>query len=86
MLYHIVKAKSKITVIWNIMMFKDLRNRFSNSQHVQQQTTTYKNKAFGFEMLKNIGNKDIKTKRGCCFNCVIGLSQKNGVGKNPHYD
>ena len=46
MLYHIVKAKSKITVIWNIMTFKDLRNRFSNSQHVQQQTTTHKNKPF----------------------------------------
>jgi hypothetical protein len=28
------------------MTFKDLRNRFSNSQHVQQQTTTHKNKPF----------------------------------------
>jgi hypothetical protein len=37
------------------MTFKDLRNRFSNSQHVQQQTTTHKKiNHFGFGMLKNI--------------------------------
>jgi hypothetical protein len=37
-------------------------------------------------MLKNIRKKDIKTKRDCCFNRIIGLPQKNGVDRNPLYD
>ena len=71
------------------MTFKDLKKRVSlEASTIQQQyklTEILHHKLFWIWDIQEHKQEDKRTKGSCCFNHIIGLSRKYGVGK-PLYD
>jgi hypothetical protein len=68
--------------------FKDLKKRLSLETTFQQQSKLFEiceNKPFWIWNVEEHKRADIRTNGGCCFNHIIGLPEKNGVGK-PLYN
>jgi hypothetical protein len=68
--------------------FKDLKKRVSLEATTQQRfrlTERLHNKPFWIWNSEEHRQEDIRTNGDCCLNHIIGLPQKNGVGK-PLYD
>jgi hypothetical protein len=72
------------------MVFKDLQKLVSHPQREENTTTKelferLQGKPFWIWNIEEHKQQDIKTNGDCCFNHIIGLPQKDGVGK-PMYD
>jgi hypothetical protein len=69
------------------LTFKDLKKRVSldTTQHHSKLFERLLNKPFWIWDQQQHRQEDIGTKGDCCFNHIIGLSQKDGIDK-PLYD
>jgi hypothetical protein len=64
--------------------FKDLKKRVSLEATTKQQSKLFErlyNKSFWILDKQQHKQEDIKTDGDCCFNHIIGLSQKDGNDK-----
>jgi hypothetical protein len=62
--------------------FKDPKASFKSSTSSEQQNKLFerlRNKPFWIWNIEKHKQEDIKTKGDCCFNHIIGLSQKKNV-------
>jgi hypothetical protein len=71
----------------NQLTFKDLKKRVSLEITQQQSKLTDKlhNKPFWIWNVDKHKQEDIKSKGDCCFNHIVGLPKRDGIGK-PLYD
>ena len=70
------------------IVFKDLQKLVSHSQRENTSKELFQRmqgKPFWVWNIEEHKQQDIKTNGDCCFNHIIGLPQKDGVGK-PMYD
>jgi hypothetical protein len=70
------------------LTFKDLKKRVTLQTTQQQQSKALKrvhNKPFWIWHVEEHKQEDIKTNGDCCFNHIVDLPQKDGIGK-PLYD
>lgn len=74
------------------IVFKDLQKLVSQSQQQEQKENTHKElfqrlqgKPFWIWNIEEHKQEDRRTDGDCCFNDIIGLSQKDGIDK-PFYD
>jgi hypothetical protein len=69
------------------MTFKDLKKRVSleTTQQRSRLSQILQNKPFWIWNIDKHKQEDIRTDGDCCFNHIIGLSQKDSVDK-PLYD
>jgi hypothetical protein len=62
--------------------FKDLQKLIQSQSDTSEQTKLFerlKNKPFWIWNVEDHKQEDIKTKGDCCFNHIIGFSQKKNV-------